>query len=94
MAYAGVCKVAENGRPLMAFVYLNLAHLQLLEESQNEEIFSTILHEVHHGLGFMDAYLEFFWDRETKQHRPIAEVVSETATYKRIIRSEVVSWAN
>lgn len=92
VAFAGVCKIASNKRPMVAYVVMNTAYLKLDQDSENEEIFTTLLHEVHHGLGFMNTYHDAFWDRATKVHRPIAEVVEQTNSYLRIKSPEVVSW--
>ena len=94
VAYAGVCKVAPNSRPLAGFVYINLAYTNLLDEVKNEDNFSTLLHEVHHILGFQSSYLPYFWDRTTLGYRPENQVYEKTQTYTRLIRPEVVSWVN
>ena len=92
VAFAGICKQSSNSRPLVAYVVMNLAYLALDQDPENEEIFTTLLHEVHHGLGFIDSYNSLFWDRSLKSHRPMADVVQQTNTYLRNKRPEVVNW--
>ena len=95
-AYAGVCKVDEaNKRPVMAFVYINVRNNVLDDKSFNEQVFTTLLHELHHGLGFLSSYIPYFWDRGVKKYRPQSEVFSSSQSYRvRIKRPELVSWVS
>ena len=60
-AYAGVCKAdAVNQRPVAAFVYINIRNNILDDRAYTERVFTTLLHEIHHGLGFLSSYIPLF----------------------------------
>jgi len=63
VAFAGVCKSALTGRPAAAFVFINLQNIDLVNRSSEERVFTTLLHEVTHGMGFVSSYLGAFLDR-------------------------------
>jgi Leishmanolysin len=96
LAYAGTCKYLEsNSRPLVSFVYLNLAYLDFINESANEMVFTTILHEMIHTLGFSSSYLGYFYDRENKISRKYSDVVESSLDYPIRIKSPLLkSWVN
>lgn len=72
-AFAGVCKTSSvNQRPLVSYVYINLRNTILKDKAFTEKTFTTLLHEAHHGLGFLSGYLPAFYNRALKTFRPIA----------------------
>jgi hypothetical protein len=87
-AFAGVCKTSGlNSRPLVSYVYINLRNTILKDKAFTEKTFTTLLHEVHHGLGFLSGYLGAFWNRALGSYRSAAEVYTSSASYSvRMIR--------
>jgi len=93
-AYAGVCKAdAVTQRPVAAFVYINIRNNVLDDRAFTEQVFTTLLHEIHHGLGFLSSYIPLFWDRDAKQHKALNQVYTSSPSYKvRIKTPGVLKW--
>lgn len=94
-AYAGVCKISStNMRPLVSYIMINLRNTNLIDKAYTEKTFTTLLHEAHHGLGFLSGYLPYFYDRTSNSTRPTSEVYTSSSDYSvRILRPQVVDWA-
>jgi hypothetical protein len=94
-AFAGVCKTSStNQRPLVSYIVINLRNTNLTDKAFTERVFTTLLHEAHHAIGFLSGYLGNFYNRNLNSFRPVAEVFTSTPEYSvRMVRPQIVDWA-
>jgi hypothetical protein len=85
-----------TGRPIAGQVVLNLYHMNDFRYSNFENNFMTILHEVHHVLGFSPFFFSKFVQPGTTNRIQKNEVIrsfSGTPFTKQITLRPVVAWA-
>jgi hypothetical protein len=73
---------------------INLRNTILVDKTFTEKVFTTLLHEVHHGMGFLSGYLDFFWDRQFSRRRTPIEVYESSTDYQRRMKiAPILNWA-
>ena len=95
-AFAGICQIdPKTKRPLVAFVYMNIRNNDFVNKFNTEKLFGTILHEIHHGLGFVQGYIDKFYNRQTKLTWNINDVAENSADYPIKIKMPLLkTWVN
>jgi hypothetical protein len=61
---------------------MNLRNNNFNDKFLQEKMFTTILHEMHHGLGFVSNLLDRFYDRAKKKTRIWSEVYESSTDYQ------------
>ena len=65
-AFAGICQISETTqRPLVGYIVINIRNTILEDKSFTEKIYTTLVHEAHHSIGFLSGFLNRFYDRTT-----------------------------
>jgi leishmanolysin len=97
VAYASSCQYDRvTGRPIAGQVVLNLYHMNDFRSSNFENNFMTVLHEIHHVLGFSPFFFSKFVMPGTTERRPKYDIIQDfrgSPFKKQIVMKPVVEWA-
>lgn len=97
VAYASSCQYdTSTGRPIAGQVVLNLYHMNDFRKSNFENNFMTLLHEIHHVLGFSPFFFSKFVLPGTTEKLSPSEVYKDfrgTPFTRQIVLKPVVEWA-
>ena len=78
VAYASSCQYDNvTGRPIAGQVALNLHHMNDFRFSNFENNFMTVLHEIHHILGFSPFFFNKFVAPGTTNRIPPSNVIKD-----------------
>ena len=96
VAYASSCQYDKlSGRPIAGQVVINLFHMNDFRKSNFENNFMTVLHEMHHVLGFSPFFFTKFVQPNTLMKIPKSSVIQDFNNgpfIKRIVMPPVVEW--
>lgn len=97
IAFSRACQFdPETGRPIAGEIGLNLYHMNDFRKSQFENNFMTIVHEVHHILGFTNYFFDKFVAPGSGTNKPKNQVVKidQNSRFQyQIVMREVLQYA-
>lgn len=97
VAYASSCQYdSDTGRPIAGQVVINLFHMNDFRKSNFENNFMTILHEIHHVLGFSPFFFSKFVMPGTSNKLTVYDVYRDfrgTPFTRQIVLKPVLEWA-